>query len=45
MDVMTPEVETWTKAREAAGITLQWQFSAQSARTKLNRHYERIRIN
>jgi DDE superfamily endonuclease len=45
MDVMTPEVESWTKAREAAGIILHGQFSTQAARTKLNRHYEEIRIN
>lgn len=45
MDVLTPEVETWTKAREAAGVTFNWQFSVQTARTKLARHYEEIRIN
>ena len=45
IDVLAPEVETWTKAREAAKVTLNWQFSVQTARTKLARHYEGVRIN
>jgi len=44
IEVMTPEVESWTKAREAAKVTLNWQFSVQAARTKFARQYEGIRI-
>lgn len=45
IDQLMTEVNSWVGAREQAGIKLNWQFSVQTARTKLHRHYENIRIN
>lgn len=36
------EVLAIVKEREAKQIPIQWQFSIEKARTKLNRHYEKI---
>lgn len=39
------EVTAWVAQREAAQVKLVWQFSVITARTKFQRHYDRIRIN
>lgn len=39
------EVEAWTQQREAAKVKLVWQFTADRARSKLQRHYYGVRIN
>jgi transposase len=44
-DALTTEVEAWVMQREQLKIQLSWQFSIQTARTKLSRHYDHIRIN
>ena len=36
------EVLALVKEREAKAIKIEWQFSIESARTKLNRHYEAV---
>lgn len=36
------EVEAIVKEREEKAIKITWQFSIESARTKLNRHYEQV---
>ncbi len=36
------EVQAIVKEREAKSIKIEWQFSIESARTKLNRHYEQV---
>ncbi len=36
------EVEALVKEREKLAIKIQWQFSVNQAREKLNRHYEKV---
>ncbi len=36
------EVLALLKERDAKGVKIQWQFSIQAARSKLNRHYARV---
>ena len=36
------EVTAIVKEREEKGIKIDWQFSIESARTKLNRHYQQV---
>lgn len=36
------EVVALAQEREAQAITIDWQFSIEAARTKLNRHYEAV---
>ncbi len=36
------EVLTLIKERSAKKIKIHWQFSLETARTKLNRHYEKV---
>jgi hypothetical protein len=36
------EVLALVKKREEKGIKINWQFSIETARTKLNRHYEKV---
>ncbi len=36
------EVSAIVKEREAKQIKIEWQFSIEKARTKLNRHYEKV---
>ena len=45
LERLKSEVEPWVKTREQEKVTLNWQFSTETARTKLKRHYESIRIN
>ena len=39
------EVEPWAQEREHLGIRIEWQFSTETARTKLKRRYDKIKIN
>ncbi len=39
---LTKEVLAIVKEREAKAIKINWQFSIESARTKLNRHYQQV---
>ena len=36
------EVLTIVKERSEKGVKIDWQFSIEKARTKLNRHYEKV---
>ena len=36
------EVMAWLAERMAKGIKIDWQFSIQNARTKLNSHYVKV---
>jgi ERCC4-related helicase len=36
------EVLAFVKEREEKAIKIDWQFSIESARTKLNKHYEQV---
>ena len=40
--VLTQEVAAWEQARNAAGTTVRWQFTAEDARIKLRRLYPEI---
>jgi len=40
---LTREIAAIVKERVAKAIKIEWQFSIESARTKLNRHYEQVR--
>lgn len=37
------EVVAWAEARNAQRVTVDWQFSVQTARHKLQRHYQKCR--
>ena len=37
------EILTWVEARNAKRVTVNWQFSIQAARDKLQRHYQKCR--
>jgi hypothetical protein len=39
---LTGEVLSIVKEREEKAIKIDWQFSIESARTKLNRHYQKV---
>jgi len=41
-EVLTQEVLAIVKEREKKAIKIDWQFSIQSARNKLNRHYQQV---
>lgn len=41
-DQLADEVLAWVKERHDRRITLNWQFSIQTARSKLNSHYVRV---
>jgi hypothetical protein len=38
------EVLAIVKEREEKQIKIDWQFSIENARTKLNRHYEKVNV-
>ena len=42
IEVLRHEVLTLVKARSEQKIKIHWQFSLENARTKLNRHYEKV---
>jgi hypothetical protein len=44
-EMLTQEVLAIVKEREKKAIQIDWQFSIQSARKKLNRHYQRVNSN
>jgi hypothetical protein len=39
---LTTEVETWTRARNAAGARIRWMFGIEQARLKLGRAYPAV---
>jgi hypothetical protein len=41
-ELLTKEVTAIVKEREEKAIKIDWQFSIESARQKLNRHYEKV---
>lgn len=41
-EILTQEVLAIVKEREEKAIKIDWQFSIQSARNKLNRHYQQV---
>ena len=41
-EILTQEVLAIVKEREEKAIKIDWQFSIDSARTKLNRHYQQV---
>lgn len=41
-ELLTQEVMAIVKEREEKAIKIDWQFSIESARSKLNRHYQRV---
>ncbi len=41
-EALTKEVLAIVKEREAKAIKIEWQFSVESARGKLNRHYRQV---
>jgi hypothetical protein len=41
-DRLTREVLSIVKERQEKAIKIDWQFSIESARTKLNRHYQKV---
>jgi hypothetical protein len=41
-EILTREVLWIVKEREEKAIKIDWQFSIDSARTKLNRHYQKV---
>ena len=42
IELLKEEVLTLVKERSAKKIKIHWQFSIETARTKLNRHYEKV---
>jgi hypothetical protein len=45
IDVLRDEVLTLVNARSEQKIKIHWQFSLENARTKLNRHYEKVQAD
>lgn len=45
LEQLRDEVETWVAERDSLGVKLNWQFSVVTARSKLERHYNNIKIN
>jgi len=41
-EIPTGEVLSIVRAREKKAIKIDWQFSIESARTKLNRHDQKV---
>jgi hypothetical protein len=41
---LTKEVLALVKEREEKAIKIEWQFSIESARGKLNRHYRQVNV-
>lgn len=42
---LADEVYAWERERNSIGATVRWQFNKDSARTKLQRHYDNLKIN
>ena len=42
IEELSKEVMAIVKEREEKGIRIEWQFSIETARKKLNRHYQRV---
>jgi hypothetical protein len=44
-ELLEKEVLAIVKERIEKQIKIDWQFSIESARTKLNRHYEKVNVD
>jgi hypothetical protein len=42
---LSTEIEAIVREREDKGIKIDWQFSIEGARGKLNRHYQKVNAN
>ena len=42
LELLAKEVLALVKERAAKKIKINWQFSIETARTKLNRHYQQV---
>ena len=42
IEQLTAEVAAWVAERNAQAVTIHWSFTAQTARNKLQRHYQRV---
>ena len=45
IELLRVEVLTLVKERSEKKIKIHWQFSIETARTKLNRHYEKVQAD
>ena len=45
IELLREEVLALVQARSAKKIKIHWQFSLETARTKLNRHYEKVQAD
>jgi DDE superfamily endonuclease len=43
--MLADEVHAWEQGRNAIRATVEWKFSKDTARTKLQRHYINVKIN
>jgi hypothetical protein len=41
--VLSDEVLAWEQERNAIGATVRWKFNKDNARTKLQRHYSKLK--
>jgi hypothetical protein len=44
MGTLTQEVATWEKTRNAAVVTVDWQFTTADARVKLKKLYPTVQL-
>ena len=42
---LSREVNTWSRERTRNAVKISWEFTNDNAREKLNRHYQKIRVN
>lgn len=42
IEQLQSEVAAWVAERNAQAVTIHWSFTAQTARTRLRRHYQRV---
>jgi hypothetical protein len=42
IEQLTEEVAAWVAERNAQAVTIHWSFTAQTARQKLQRHYQKV---
>ena len=45
IELLTSEVKAIIQERTEKQVKIKWQFSIESARTKLNRHYQKVNLN
>jgi hypothetical protein len=42
MEVLAKEISAWERERNRIGVKIQWEFSKEKAREKLQRHYLKV---